>query len=194
MFPASIAPFRLAGADQGVNLVDKEDYLALLLGEIVQYRLDAFLELSAKLGARYERSEVEGEEAPALEPLRHFSVDDALGEALDDGGLAHAGFSDEHRVVLGSALQHLDGAPDLIVAADDRIQPALLGALGQVDAELLQCLTLFLRVLAVYALPTAQLIYCLLYVFFRRTALAQGSRGVSSRFQDREGKSSLEMN
>ena len=38
-----------------------------------------------------------------LQALGHVALDDALGEALDDGGLADAGLADEHRVVLGAA-------------------------------------------------------------------------------------------
>jgi len=46
---------------------------------------------------------------------------------LDDGGLADAGFADQHRVVLAATLQHLDGAADLVVAADHRVELALAG-------------------------------------------------------------------
>src|SRR5215475_5621294 len=40
--------------------------------------------------------------------LGHVAGHDALGEALDDRGLADAGLADEHRVVLGTPGQHLD--------------------------------------------------------------------------------------
>ena len=81
----------------------------------------------------------------ALERFRHFAVDDALRQAFDDRGLAHAGFADQHRVVLGAALQHLDGAADFVVAADHRIELALAGALGQVDGVFFQRLRAGLR-------------------------------------------------
>jgi hypothetical protein len=51
--------------------------------------------------------------------------DDALREALDDGGLAHAGLADEDGIVLGAAREDLDGAADFGVAADDRVELAL---------------------------------------------------------------------
>jgi hypothetical protein len=70
--------------------------------------------------------------------LGHLAGDDALGQALDDGGLADARLADQHRVVLGAPLQHLDGAADLLVAADDRVELALAGALGEVEAVLLE--------------------------------------------------------
>ena len=70
--------------------------------------------------------------------LRDVAVDDALGEPLDDGGLADAGLADEHRVVLRAPAQHLDDAADLGVAADDRVELAAAGAVGEVDAVLLE--------------------------------------------------------
>jgi hypothetical protein len=89
------------------------------------------------------------QEALVAQALRHLAVDHALGEALDDGGLADAGLADQHRVVLGTALQHLDGAADLVVAADDRVELAVAGALREIDGVLLQRLARFLRISAV---------------------------------------------
>ena len=52
-----------------------------------------------------------------------------------DGGLAHAGFADEDRIVLRAAAENLDDALDFVLAADDRIEFAFLGQLGQVAAK-----------------------------------------------------------
>ena len=126
--------FGLAGADHGVQLVDEQDDLAFLLGQVVEHGLEALLELAAELRAGDQRAHVQRQHAPAAQALRHFAVDDALGQALDDRGLADAGLADQHRVVLGAALQHLDRAADFLVAADHRVELAALGARGQVDA------------------------------------------------------------
>ena len=56
---------------------------------------------------------------------RDVLVDDALSKALDDGGLADAGFADQHRIVLCSAAKNLDQSLDLGLAADKRIEFAL---------------------------------------------------------------------
>ena len=81
-----------------------------------------------------------GRARPALAAQRvgHVAGDDALREPLDDRGLADAGLADEHRVVLGTPGQHLHDAADLGVATDDRVELALAGRGGQVDAVLLQ--------------------------------------------------------
>ena len=65
-------------------------------------------------------------------------VGDALGEALDDRGLADAGVADEHRVVLGLAGQDLHDAADLGVAADHRVEPSGAGVGDEVAAVFLQ--------------------------------------------------------
>ena len=148
----------LAGADHRVQLVDEQNNQSLLLGEIVQHRLQAFLEFAAELGSGDEGAQVQRQQALAFQALGHLAVDDALGKPLDDGGLADAGLTDEHRVVLGAPLQHLDGAADFVVPADDRIQLALLGALGEVDGVLFQRLALLFGICVVDRLAAAHLL------------------------------------
>ncbi len=141
--------FGLAGADHGVQLVDEDDGAALVCGDLLEHGLQPLLELAAVLGAGEQRRHVERQHALVLQRLGHFAVDDALREAFDDRGLAHAGLADQHRVVLGAPLQDLDRAADLVVAADHRVELALARALGQVERVLLQRLALafgFLRV------------------------------------------------
>src|SRR5262249_1077826 len=53
-------------------------------------------------------------------------------------GLADAGLADEDRVVLGAPRQHLDGAPDLLVAADDRVELPFLRRRREVARIFLQ--------------------------------------------------------
>ena len=68
--------------------------------------------------------------------LGDVAGDDAMGQALDDGGLAHARLADEHGVVLAAAREDLDDALDLLLAPDHRVELARAGSLGEVDAEL----------------------------------------------------------
>jgi hypothetical protein len=146
---------RLAGADHRVQLVDEDDGLALVLRELLQHVLQALLEFAAELRAGQQECHVERQDALVLQRVGHLPGDDALGQALDDRGLADAGLADQHRVVLGAPLQHLDRAPDLVVAADHRIELAEPGPLGQVERVLLQCLALSFRLRAVDLLTAA---------------------------------------
>ncbi len=129
--------------------------LAVGVLDLLEHGLEALLELAAELGAGDERAEVERDDALVLEALGDVAADDPLGEALGDGRLADAGLADEHRVVLGPPAEHLDDAPDLLVAADDRIELARAGLRGQVAAVLLERLVRALGVLGRDALAAA---------------------------------------
>src|SRR3546814_8188607 len=60
--------------------------------------LQALLELAAEFRAGDQRAHVQRQHAAVAQALGHFALDDALGQALDDRGLAHAGRSEERRV------------------------------------------------------------------------------------------------
>ena len=87
--------------------------------------LEAVFEFAAELGAGDHGAEVDRDQLLVLELVGHVAADDALGQAFDDGGLADAGFADQHRVVLGAAAEHLHDAADFVVAADHRVELAL---------------------------------------------------------------------
>ena len=126
---------RGARPHERVQLVDEQDRIvgaAQLLDDL----LEALLELATVLRARDERADVEGQDALVGEGLRHVPADDAMGQALGDGGLADPRLADQGRVVLRSAGQDLDDPLDLLLATDDRIELAQTRGLGQVDTEL----------------------------------------------------------
>src|SRR5690625_2640316 len=83
---------------------------------------------------------VQGDQLLAAQGVGDVPFDDATCQPLDDGGLADARLADQHGVVLGAAREHLDHAADLGVAPDHRVQAALAGQLGEVDAVLLEAL------------------------------------------------------
>ena len=118
-----------------MQLVDEQDRVAGA-AQLLDDLLEALLELAAVLGAGDERADVEGQDALVGERLRDVARDDALGEALGDGGLADARLADERRVVLGPARQDLDDPLDLLLAADDGIDLAGADGVRQVDAQL----------------------------------------------------------
>jgi len=149
--------FRLARADHRMQLVDEQDDATLLLGQLVEHRLEALLELAAELGPGNQRAHVQGQQALVLEPVRDLTVDDALGQPLDDGGLAHARLTNQYRVVLGPPLQHLNGAADLVVTTDHRVELAVLGALGHVHGVFVERLPRFFGVGIIDRIAAAQI-------------------------------------
>src|SRR5207244_1100359 len=139
---SSVFPYTTLFRSHGMQLVDEDDGVALVLGQLLQHRFEALLELAAVLRPGEQRRQVEHQQALVLQALGHLAVDDALRQAFDDRGLADARLTDQHRVVLGAALQDLDAAADLVVAADDRVELALAGPVGQVERVLRERLAL----------------------------------------------------
>src|SRR5437773_641093 len=126
-----------AGADERVQLIDEQHYLAAG-ADLVQDLLQALFELAAVLGARDQRAHVEREHALVLQRLGHVAGVELLREALRDRGLAHAWFADQRRVVLGAAAQDLDHALDLRLAPDHRVELVAARELGEVAAKLVE--------------------------------------------------------
>jgi hypothetical protein len=61
--------------------------------------LDALFELAAIFGAGDHESEVEGDDALVAQQFGHVALRDFLGETFHDGSLAHAGFTEQNRIV-----------------------------------------------------------------------------------------------
>ena len=143
-FDASIAPSALPAPTSVCISSMKRMIWPSADGDLVEHGLQPLLELAAILRAGDQRAHVERQQLLVLQALRHVAVDDAERQALGDRGLADAGLADQHRVVLGAAGQHLDGAADFLVAADDRVELALARRLGEVAGVFLQRVVLVL--------------------------------------------------
>ena len=137
-----------AGADDGVQLVDEQDDLALRDRRPPSARPSAAPRTRRDTSRRRPARPCRARRCACSSALRARRRDDALRQPFDDGGLADAGLADQDRIVLGAARQHLDDAADLLVAADDRIELALARELGEVAAVALERLVCALRVLA----------------------------------------------
>jgi hypothetical protein len=135
-----------ARADDRVQLVHEQDDGALGLLDLLEDGLQPLLEVAAVLGAREQGADVERHHAPVAQRLGNVAVHDPLGQALDDRGLADAGLADQHRVVLGAPRQHLNDTTNLGVTADDGVELAFAGTLGQVGGVFLQRLVAALRI------------------------------------------------
>ncbi len=123
-----------AGADQVVDLVDEQDRVALRR-QRGEHRLQAVLEIAAVARAGEQRAEVEAIDAGVAEGRRHLALGDAQGQAFDQGGLADARVADVDGVVLAAPPQDVQGARQLGLAADQRIDAAAPPQLGQVLGE-----------------------------------------------------------
>ena len=127
------AALGVARTDDVMHFVDDKDDVAHL-ADLLDEAFHAALELAAELRTRDERGEVKKINLLASQLERHVARDDALGEALGDGGLADARLTDQAGVILLAAVQDLDNALDLLLAADDCVELAVACALGEIDA------------------------------------------------------------
>ena len=134
--------------NHGMELVDEHDDLAVALLDLAEHFLEAILELGAVPRARHHRAEVQRDQSLAAQRLGHVAGHDPLRQPFGHSGLTHATVTDQHRVVPGPLGQHQDDAADLGVAADHRVQHAVAGAVGEVNAILLQSLVGILGVRA----------------------------------------------
>ena len=121
----------IARADEVVDLVDEQNHIARRL-DLAEQALDALLELAAELGPGDKGGEVKQIDLLILQAGGHLTFGNALGDALGDGGLADAGFADQAGVVFLAAAEDLQRAVNFTVAADNAVDAAVFGLLGQV--------------------------------------------------------------
>ena len=106
----------VAGAHDVVDLVDDQDDVAAL-ADLLDEALHAALKLAPELGPGHQGGEIQEEYLLVPELEGHVAIGDPLGQALGDGGLAHAGLADEAGVVLLPAVEDLDHPLDLLLPA-----------------------------------------------------------------------------
>ena len=120
-----------SGSDQCVHLIHEEDGPGQVRQRL-EHGLEPLLEVAAIAASRKQRAQVQGEDPRGLERLRNIPFMDAPGQALHDGGLAHAGLAHQQGVVLATAAEHLGHAGDLGLAAHQGIEPTRGGPSHQV--------------------------------------------------------------
>ena len=163
-----------------MDLVDHQNDIAEAL-HLVDKALHPALKLAPELGAGHQGRQVQQVDLLLPELEGHVAIGDPLGQSLGDGGLAHAGLADETGVVLLAAVQDLHHPLDLLLPADNRVQLALLGPLGQRDAVGLQILALAVLGLLSLLLPAPGA------AFFLAAALALGGLAGEQAVQEGEG-------
>ena len=130
--------FGRTSADDGVELVDEGDHVTLRVFDLFQHRLKALLKLTAVFSSGHHRGEVEGNNFAIPQRLGNVTLNNAQGQAFNNGRLTDAGFTDQHGVVLGAATQHLDDATNLFVTPDNGVQLAGPRQCSEVTAVFLE--------------------------------------------------------
>ena len=165
--------FGLPRTNDGVQLVDEENYLPLRRGDVFENGFQALFELAAILRARDQRAHVERDDPLVLEAFGDVAADDPLRQALDDRSLPDARVADQHRIVFGAAREHLNDAADLFVAADHGIELPALGFERKVAAVSFERLIGAFGVFGRDALVAADLAQGLEQLVLGQTGLAE---------------------
>src|SRR6185312_9581699 len=146
---------RRARANQRMQLVNEENDLPVRVLYLFENRLQPVLKLATILCASQHGPKVQGNHLLVAQDLGHVSVNDASRQSLDNRRFAHARLANQHRIILRPPRQHLDHAPNFLVAPDHRIELAPPCQLRQVFRVFLQRLVLCLGILVRHPLRPA---------------------------------------
>ena len=130
----------------GVQFVDEQNDAAFRLLDLIKHRFQPFLKLAAVFGSGHQTAHIQREDGFILQTDGDVALDDTLGQPFGDGGFAHAGLTDEHRVVLALAGQNTDDIADFVVTANDRVQLVGAGVFHQIGAVFFQRVVSLFRV------------------------------------------------
>ena len=131
-----------ARANQRVDFVNEEDGVGLV-AQALEHALEALLEVAPVFGACQQRAHVQRVNDGAGQHFRHFAFGDAPGQPFGNGGFAYARLAHQQRVVFAAAAKNLDGALQLVLAANKRVNAPFARLLVEIDGVLLQRRLLF---------------------------------------------------
>ena len=137
------AAFRVSGSHQIVDFVNDQDDVAALL-DFGNQALHPALELTTELSTCHQGGQIQQKDLLVPKLVGYIPLHDPLGQALGNGGLAHAGFAHQAGIVFLAAVQNLNDPLCLHIPADDLVQLALPGPGSQIHAVVIQELMLAL--------------------------------------------------
>ena len=135
------AALGITGAHQVVDLINDQNDIAAGL-DLGDQALHAAFKLAPELGSGNQCREIQQKYLFVPELVGYLSRHDSLGQALGNGGLAHAGLAYQAGVVLLTAVQNLDDPFRLHIPANDLVQRPGPGPGCQIHAIAVQELVL----------------------------------------------------
>ena len=156
-----------------MQLINERDDLAVSPLNLIEHSLQPLLKFAAVLRTSDHGAQIKADQCLTLERFRHVTSHDTASKPLHDGGLTHTGFTDQNRVVLRAARQHLNHTTNLAVTADHRVNLSFSSPRRAVRGVFFQSLELALRVLRSHLLVPAHRRERCLNSVIRRAALLQ---------------------
>ncbi len=123
-----------------MNFINKQNR-AVELFKLFDDSLEAFLEITTIAGTCQKGAHIKGKDRGIGQNFGDITIDNPTRQTFGDGGFANPGITDIKRIVFGAAAQDLNGALDLALATDQRIDLALLRLDIEVHAIGLEGLT-----------------------------------------------------
>ena len=139
-----------------MQFVDEKNDVALRALNLFDSCFQSLLKFAAETASGDHRPEIERDHSLTHQDLRDVVGCDLLRQPFDNGRFAHTGFTDQYRIVLRAAGQNLDEAQNLFIAANNRVQFAFAGSLGEVTGVFLQGAVARLGLRVGDPLPAAQ--------------------------------------
>ena len=121
--------------DHRVQFINKQHHSRFRITDLLQHLTQALLKLTTELGTGDQRPRIEGHKPQTLKRFRHLTSHHALSQQFGNRRFSHTRSTDQHRVVLAAARQHLDQAADLGIPAHHWIQLAVGSFRCEIPAE-----------------------------------------------------------
>ena len=128
-------PLCRTGAHDGMHFIHKQNHIAAA-SDLCQYIPKPFFKFAPVFGACHQVGHIQADEPLLLQLRRYVAQGHPLCQSLRNGCFAHAGFSDQSRVVLILPAQNANHHIDLLLPTDDRFHRLCL--LDQIHTELFQ--------------------------------------------------------
>ena len=115
-----------------MDFIDKQ-HSAVSVLQLGDNSFEAFFKIAAVARARKQRAHIERVNRRVQENFRHVFIDNAASNTFCNRGFPDAGVAHEKRVILTAAREHHNAALNFIIAANQRVNIAVLGFLVQID-------------------------------------------------------------
>ena len=131
-------PLLAACANQGVDLIDKQNNRRGAGLNLVDQRLQTGFKLALHACASLQHADIQQPQLNILQRLRHVAIGDTQRQPFHHRRFPDPGLTGQQRVVLAATHQDIDHLADLFITPDYRVNLPFAGAGGEILAVLSQ--------------------------------------------------------
>ena len=150
--------FRRTSTNKSMHFVNKQNDFASGILNFLEHRFQAFLKFTAIFRASDQGTHIKRHQLFVLQAFGDVAIHNAQRQTFGNRGLTDTGFTDQHRVILSPARQHLHRAANFFVATNDRVDLTLLGGLRQIACIFGQGVITIFGTCAISRAPLADII------------------------------------